>query len=195
LSEAKGMGINMKKRSWKKNINYTVVIALIVLVGCQALGSLDLSKSLVDAMLAKSQLSKQTITLDIKLDESKIKLTGEEAILLKLLSHIKLNLEQVKQESFEKVSVRGNFEVLNRSIPFQAYLSPSLLVLKIEGAKKPLVLDLAGKTVDSQTLMSLGIEKDILEQFTKKLTNDVNLHKVFLNYFVNGMPKGLHSIM
>jgi hypothetical protein len=182
------MGINMKKRSWKKIINYTVVIALIVLVGCQALGSLDLSKSLVDAMLAKSQLSKQTITLDIKLDESKIKLTGEEAILLKLLSHIKLNLEQVKQESFEKVSVRGNFEVLNRSIPFQAYLSPSLLVLKIEGAKKPLVLDLAGKTVDSQTLMSLGIEKDILEQFTKKLTNDVNLHKVFLNYFVNGMP-------
>jgi hypothetical protein len=183
----KGMFV-MKKKGWKKLISLFLVIALVALVGCQALGNLDLNKSLVDAMLAKSQMSKQSIALDIKLDESNAKLTGEAAIMIKLLSHLKLNLDQVKQESYEKMSVQGSIEVLSRSIPFQATISPTLLVLKVEGAKKPLVLDLAGKAVDSQSLLSLGIEKDIIEQFTKKLTSDVNLHKAILGYFVNGMP-------
>jgi hypothetical protein len=178
----------MKKRGWKKIISFTMVIALVALVGCQALGSLDLSKSIVDAMLANSQMSKQSITLDLKLDNSKSNWSEQEASVLKTLSHLKLNLEQVKQESLEKMSVRGNIEVLNRTIPFEAYVSPTLLVLKLQGAKKPLVLDLAGKAVDSQSLLSLGIERDIIEQFTSKLTKDVNLHKAALNYLVNGMP-------
>jgi hypothetical protein len=178
----------MKKRGWKKIISYTLVIALVALVGCQALGGLDLNKSLVDALLAKTQMSKQSITLDLKLNESNAKWSDEESTVLKLLSHLKLNLEQVKQESFEKMSVKGNLEVLSRTIPFEAFVSPTLLVLKLEGAKKPLILDLALKAGDSQSLLSLGIEKDIIEQFTSKLTNDVNLHKVILDYFVNGMP-------
>lgn len=178
----------MKKRGWKKLISLALVIGLVTLVGCQALGNLDLSKSLVDSMLAKSQMTKQSISLDVKMDESKGDVTGEEAIMLKLFSHLKLNLDQVKQESFEKMSVQGSIDVLSRNIPFQATISPTMLVLKIEGAKKPLVLDLAGKAIDAETLLSLGIEKDILEQFTSKLTNDVNLHKAILDYFVNGMP-------
>lgn len=179
----------MKKRGWKKIISLVLVIGLVTLVGCQALGNLDLNKSLVNAMLAKSQMSKQAISLDIKLDEKSINSMGEEATtVLKLLSHLKLNLDQVKQESFEKMSVQGSIDILSRHIAFQATVSPTLLVLKIEGAKKPLVLDLAGKAIDGESLLSLGIEKDILEQFTNKLTNDVNLHKAILGYFVNGMP-------
>ncbi|MEX2462320.1 MAG: copper amine oxidase N-terminal domain-containing protein [Paenibacillaceae bacterium] len=178
----------MKKRSWKKVVSLVMVVALIALVGCQALGNLDLNKSLVDAMLAKSQMSKKTIALDIKLDESNPTFTGEEATILKLLSHLRLNLDQVKQESFEKMSVQGSIDVLSRNIPFQATISPTLLVLKVEGAKKPLILDLAGKTTDSQSLLSLGIEKDIIEQFTNNLTHDVNLHKAIMGYLVNGMP-------
>jgi hypothetical protein len=134
----------VKKRGWKKFTGLSLVIALITLVGCQALGNLDLNKSLVDAMLAKSQMTKQSIAMDIKMDESKAAFTGEEAIFMKLLSHLKLNLDQVKQESSEKMSVQGSIDVLNRNIPFQATISPTLLVLKVEGAKKPLVLDLAG---------------------------------------------------
>jgi hypothetical protein len=178
----------MKKRGWKKIISLALVIGLITLVGCQALGNLDLNKSLVDAMVAKSQMTKQSITLDVKMDESKGEATGEEAIFMKLLSHLKLNLDQVKQESFEKMSVQGSIDILDRNIPFQATVSPTMLVLKVEGAKKPLVLDLAGKAMDGEALLSLGIEKDILEQFTSKLTNDVNLHKAILGYFVSGMP-------
>ncbi|CAK4836423.1 unnamed protein product [Aphanomyces euteiches] len=77
---------------------------------------------------------------------------------------------------------------MSRTIPFEAYVSPTLLVLKLEGAKKPLVLDLAGKAVDSEDLLSLGIEKDIIEQFTNKITKDVNLRRAALNYLVNGLP-------
>ncbi|QGQ96326.1 copper amine oxidase N-terminal domain-containing protein [Paenibacillus psychroresistens] len=178
----------MKKRAWKKLISFSLVIALVVLVGCQALGSLDLSKSIVDAMLANSQMSKQSLTLDLITDDSKTSKSDEESAVLKLFSHLKLNLDQVKQESLEKISVRGSLEVLNRTIPFEAFVSPTLLVLKLEGAKKPLVLDLAGKAIDSADLLSLGIEKDIIEQFTSKITKDVNLHKAALNFLVNGLP-------
>jgi hypothetical protein len=178
----------MQKRLLKKLISFTLVAALIVLVGCQAIGSLDLNKSLVDALLAKSQMSNQTIALDIKVDETNKSISESELALLKVLSHVKLNFEEVKQENQQKASIKGKIELLNRSIPFQAYISPTMLALNIEGAKKPLVLDLAGKTGDSQSLLPLGIEKDLIEQFTTRLTTDENLHKAIFNYFVNGMP-------
>jgi uncharacterized protein YqgQ len=178
----------MNKRISKKMISLLLVLALVVLVGCQALGSLDLNKSIIDAMIAKSQMSKETIALDIKVDESKTSLTGSELTMLKVLSHVKLKLDQINQESFEKFSINGKLEVLNRSIPFQATISPQMLVLKVEGAKKPLVIDLAGKAVDTEALLPLGIEKEMIEQFTDKLTNDVNLHKAIYGFLVNGMP-------
>jgi hypothetical protein len=178
----------MQKRVSKKMISIMLVIALVVLVGCQALGNLDLNKSIIDAMIAKSQMSKETFALDIKLDEKNSSLSGNELTMLKIFSHVKLKLDQINQESFEKVSVSGKFEVLNRSIPFQAFISPKLLVLKVEGAKKPLVIDLVGKAVDSEALLPLGIEKEMIVQFTDKLTNDVNLHKAIYGFFVNGMP-------
>jgi hypothetical protein len=178
----------MQKRIFKKIISITLVAALVVLVGCQALGSLDLNKSLVDALLAKSQMSNQTISLDIKLDENNKSMNESELAVLKVLSHLKLNFEEIKQESMQKVSVKGKIEVLNRSIPFQAYISPTMLALQIEGAKKPLVIDLAGQTDATQSLLPLGIEKDLIEQFTTKLATDEKLHKAIFSYFVNGMP-------
>jgi hypothetical protein len=178
----------MQKCILRKIISFTLIAALVVLVGCQALGSLDLNKSFIDALLAKSQMSRQTITVDFKLDEHNKSMSESELTLLKVLSHLKLTFEEVKQESLQKASVKGKIELLNRSIPFQAYISPTILSVKIEGAKKPLVLDLAGKMGDTQSLLPLGIEKDLIEQFTTKLTTDENLHKAIFSYFVNGMP-------
>lgn len=177
----------MGKRGWKKFISLGLVALLVILVGCQAIGSLDLNKALIDSMTAKSEMSRGSLALDIKLDDSNTS-NPEQTAMLKLLGSIKLNLDQVNQESTEKFSVIGSIVIAHKNIPFHATLSTTQLVLQIEGAKKPILLDLTGMTNSALALpLSLGLDQDLIEQMTKKLESE-SITKAILGFFVNGLP-------
>ncbi|MDB5053538.1 MAG: copper amine oxidase domain protein [Bacilli bacterium] len=177
----------MGKRGWKKFISLGLVALLVILVGCQAIGSLDLNKALIDSMTAKSEMSRGSLALDIKLDDSNTS-NPEQTAMLKLLGSIKLNLDQVNQESTEKFSVIGSIDIAHKKIPFHATLSTTQLVLQIEGAKKPILLDLTGMTNSALALpLSLGLDQDLIEQMTKKLESE-SITKAILGFFVNGLP-------
>ncbi|WP_127584195.1 copper amine oxidase N-terminal domain-containing protein [Paenibacillus koleovorans] len=175
----------MKRKSWrwKKLAAILSVVLVVVITSCQAISGFDVNKALVEAMVAKSMEGKGEYTLSLVLDE-KAQIDPSRLAMLKLFETVKVKLDSIKMESTAKLSMKGSALIAKYNIPFEAALNEEQMVLKIEGAKKPLVFDLAEAKGDAAAAQEMP---PFYTELQKKLS-DGELTSSMMAYLVKQLP-------
>lgn len=126
-----------------------LALTLVFVAGCQAIGGVDLNAVLKNTLKVTSSESKQTVELALQLDEELIaELPEEETALFKLISNVKLQLDNVKVENNTNASFDGTLTLGGIApIGFSLQMNEKSAVLEIEGAKQPFALDMTGATI------------------------------------------------
>lgn len=157
---------------------------MLVLGGCQAVGGVDLNKALLSSFDVQSMEGSGYLELTVESDGS-IDLGQEDKELLEVFGKTKIRLDHVKQENREMMSVKGAVELAKGAIPFQAHVSPDKLVIQVEGAKKPFVIDPA----NPNPLLEgpVGGQSAWLKSLSDQ-TKDPNFLKPLYSYLVGKLP-------
>lgn len=165
-----------------------LVCCLLVAAGCQTINGIDLNQALLRMMEVQSMEGSGTITLEFKLDDAAG--TGSQEELMKALNPLKLRLDHIKQQSPERLSVKGALEIPRGVIPFQASLTPEELAIQVEGAKVPVVLSLAESGFGSMAAGTPGAgpeQEKLMAELQSKLRSPEFIRPVNA-YFVNNLP-------
>lgn len=139
-----------------------LLLALMMLIaaGCQSAGGVDLNQTIKNSLFVKASESKSTYEFQLHLDEESLASFSEdeeELELLKLFSHMKLELDQVKMQNETHMSMTGNLilgEEEEASIGFAIRMDEKTLVLELDDAKVPFTFDLTGEKM----LEAYGLE-------------------------------------
>lgn len=141
---------------------------LAVLAGCQSIGGLNLVQVMDNAAQMTSAESSQTIRLEV-VPRAEAELTAEEAQVIKVINSLQLNLKHIAVQDTEHLSAQGDITYLEQRIPFQATLSPTQLLLQIEGMKRPLSISLQGEGLDAEVQAMVQNNQSMMQQMTRKL--------------------------
>ncbi|AZN40095.1 copper amine oxidase N-terminal domain-containing protein [Paenibacillus albus] len=116
-------------------------LVLIITAGCQALGGVDFNAMLKQTFKVTSLESKETIELKLLLKDAALeKLPKEEQELIKLISHITLQLDNVKTSQSGDMSAAGKLVLGDKEIGFNLAIDQKLVAINLEGAKNPIVI-------------------------------------------------------
>lgn len=187
--------MSMRKFGRKsKLIALLLTFTLVFVAGCQAVANLDLNTVLKNAIKVTSSEGKQTIELKLQLAEAAFDdMTEEEAALLKMISSVKVELDNVKVQDSSHVSLNGKLTLGDAtSIKFAVKASDKLAVIELEGAKQPYVLDLTGESmlalmgdvelpIEAEEVVPV-VDQESLTELGKQLIDAMG------TYAINGMP-------
>jgi hypothetical protein len=139
-----------------KLIVLLLAFTLVFAAGCQAISNLDFNTVLKNSLKVTSSEGKQSVELKLLLDEAAYEGSSkEELALMKLVSNLKLQLDNVKAQDNSHVSFDGSLILGDAtSIKFSLKMSDKLAVMELEGAKQPFVLDLTSEGLLGLTGMS-----------------------------------------
>lgn len=124
-----------------------LVFTLVFVAGCQSISNLDFHTVLKNSLKVTSSESKQSVELNLLLDEAAYEgFSEEELTLMNLVSNLKLQLDNVKMEDSSHVSFDGSLILGDAaSIKFSLKMSDTLAIMELEGAKQPYVLNLTSE--------------------------------------------------
>jgi hypothetical protein len=130
-----------------KLIVLLLAFTLVFVAGCQSVSNLDFNTVLKNSLKVKSSESNQSVELKLLLDEKAYEGAPEEELaLMKLVSNLKLQLDNIKSQDSTHVSFDGSLILGDAaSIKFSLKMSDKLAVMELEGAKQPFVLDLTSQ--------------------------------------------------
>lgn len=140
--------MNVRKSSRTlKSIMLMMALSLVFLAGCQAVGGVDFNTVLKQTLKVDSVEGKSSVELKLLLNEEPPEWYSEEDLAAyKLFSHAKLELNDIKTQDEEHFSMNGRLlfgEQLDTEIGFKLAASDSTLVLELDGAKQPFVIDIS----------------------------------------------------
>ncbi|MFD0715231.1 copper amine oxidase N-terminal domain-containing protein [Paenibacillus sp. GCM10027626] len=170
----------MKKRISGKRSVWLVMLAAIMLIaaGCQAVGGLDLNKTLKQAFQVNAYEGSQTIELKLQFAEDALRgAPADETALMRMLSNMKLQLDDIKMKDADHLSVSGLLALDNKQIGFSIAMDNKLAVLQLDGAKAPIVLELS----DDGSLME-GLSQESITAASKQMVEAV------ANYAIDNLP-------
>lgn len=148
----------MVKKKYGRLLALLLAFTLVFVAGCQAIGGVDFNKMLKNALKVTSSEGKQSLELQLHLNEDMMaEIPEDEAALINMISHIKLELDNVKMQDNSHASFDGSLQFGDdTSIGFAMQLSDTVAVIELEGAKQPYVLDMTGASY--LEMMGLGEE-------------------------------------
>jgi len=148
------MFLRFKPKRWLLAVLPAV---LLIAAGCQSIGGVDLSKALMNQLIVDSVQAKMDISLKITPDEATIdNMTTEEQDMLHALNGMKLILDEVKQENWQKASFKGRLVLIKGEIGFRGALDAMNLTLQVDGIDAPVVLPLAAQPLTGGEALGLG---------------------------------------
>ena len=168
-------------KGMKIKISLLVVLSALILfmAGCQAVGGVDLNSMLKQSLKITSGESNETVSFKMSLtDAAKKSMTAEELELYNLFTNFTLRIDEAKMEDASHQSIKGALVAGGTTIGFSLQADAARTVLRIDGAKRPVVLNTGSSSNgSSQSLQALGIE----------------MIDTASGYFINNMPnpKGL----
>jgi len=177
------------KRKFKKLGILLCALLTAVIIGCQAVGGLDLNEMILKQIEVGQQEMSQKLEVEVAFKED----MWEEAVNDPEASPEMIRfVESFKKTTFEithaKTDADGNYWMTGvfgfgkGSIPFTFHSDGKAIRLDLDGAKQPFVVDLAALAGDSdEAAQEEALRKPLMEQ-VRKLTRTV------ATYFVNNLP-------
>lgn len=176
----------MKKRNWSARLSLVLIAIVIVLAGCQPVGSVDVSKVMSGMFAVQSSEGASSVTLELTTDPA-ASLTPEEKRAIGLLNGLKVEITEMKQQSPAAFSAKGSLSYANVNIPFHMVSSDMNYTIQIEGAKKPIVINNANASMGAgSTLPSTPELQKQLEQLSQRAVEAMpKLSSFFTGNFPN----------
>jgi len=127
----------MKRKLW---ITLPLVLLLIVLSGCQAVGNLDIKNAMIRNLDVKSIESSQTISVHLTPSATA---DAEDIQLATIVNALQLNIDSAKLQADGKMSVQGSVQYSGQKLPYHIYLDEQGMTIDLEGAKQPIYISFA----------------------------------------------------
>ncbi|WP_339284798.1 copper amine oxidase N-terminal domain-containing protein [Paenibacillus sp. FSL R5-0486] len=152
-----------------------LVLLMVVLTGCQAVGGIDVGKAMANGASIKSGESRQSMNINI--EPAKEFATEKDLEMIELINSISLDIDQAKMKDAKTASIKGTLSMEGTKLPFHLSMNESQLVIDLDGAQKPLYMSL-DTFQDAQALPMVdtkALEKQ-LEELSPKLFSFVLKH-------------------
>ncbi|CAM4304594.1 copper amine oxidase N-terminal domain-containing protein [Paenibacillus xylanexedens] len=152
-----------------------LVLLMVVLTGCQAVGGVDVGKAMANGASIKSGESRQSMNINI--EPAKEFATDKDLEMIELINSISLDIDQAKMKDAKTASIKGTLSMEGTKLPFHLSMNESQLVIDLDGAQKPLYISL-DTLQDAQALPMVdtkALEKQ-LEELSPKLFSFVLKH-------------------
>ncbi|WP_338707343.1 copper amine oxidase N-terminal domain-containing protein [Paenibacillus amylolyticus] len=152
-----------------------LVLLMVVLTGCQAVGGVDVGKAMANGASIKSGESRQSMKINI--EPAKEFATDKDLEMIELINSISLDIDQAKMKDAKTASIKGTLSMEGTKLPFHLSMNESQLVIDLDGAQKPLYMSL-DTFQDAQALPMVdtkALEKQ-LEEISPKLFSFVLKH-------------------
>ncbi|WP_342553415.1 copper amine oxidase N-terminal domain-containing protein [Paenibacillus sp. FSL R7-0652] len=146
-----------------------LVLLMVVLTGCQAVGGVDVGQAMVNNTNLKSGESKQSIHINIEPDSQFA--TSEDLAMIKRINSISLNIDHAKMKDTETASVKGSLSMEGTKLPFHLTVDKSGMTIDVDGAQKPVYISL--DTLGGAETMLLPLDTKELEKQMKQLSPKV----------------------
>ncbi|WP_322907485.1 copper amine oxidase N-terminal domain-containing protein [Paenibacillus campi] len=124
----------MKRKLW---ITLPLVLLLIVLSGCQAVGNLDVKNAMIRNLDVQSLESNQTFSLQLTPSASA---SVGDRLVATMLNSSKLVIDSAKMQSATEMSLVGAVEYSGQRLPFHMYMNPDGIAINLDGAKQPIYI-------------------------------------------------------
>lgn len=132
----------MLTKKWTWLVSAVLIVLMFALTGCQTVQGLDLAQAIHTSAAVKSSQSKSSLKLELVPGDTS-KLTAEEKAALTALQNVNIDLAVLQQDP-QHLSAEGKLTYSKGSVPFKLSTDSLKATLSIEGAKKPIVLDVLG---------------------------------------------------
>ncbi|PJN64487.1 hypothetical protein PAEAM_07910 [Paenibacillus sp. GM1FR] len=152
-----------------------LVLLMVVLTGCQAVGGVDVGKAMANGASIKSGESRQSMNINI--EPAKEFATEKDLEMIELINSISLDIDQAKMKDAKTASIKGTLSMEGTKLPFHVSMNESQLIIDLDGAQKPLYMSL-DTFQDAQALPMVdtkALEKQ-LEEISPKLFSFVLKH-------------------
>ncbi|REK52123.1 MAG: hypothetical protein C6W55_17440 [Thermobacillus sp.] len=172
----------MRMRKW---LALAFAALLLFAAGCQAVQGVDLNGVLKQSF--KTTAAEGSLTYEFELDLSKEllnELAGEEeaAAILPLLTHVKLQIDEYKVKDPWNISMRGTLWLGDIGIGFSAQMADTLMVVELDGASAPIVIDLSAA---DEELSDVALSDEQLRQTQEMMLKFLESSG---DYLVDNMP-------
>jgi len=173
---------------YRKLLAAMLAVTMLIAAGCQSISNVDLNKVIKNSLLVKSGESKSSLEFQLLLDEASLNEWDEqEAALLKLISHVKLEVNEAKVQDQYHMSYKGNIVLGGETrIGFSAKFSKELGMIEIEGAKAPFTFDMTGRTLNS--MLGYDIEEEPQVDDAVATAFGYDLINKASGYFIDNLP-------
>lgn len=178
-----------------------LVLLMVVLTGCQAVGGVDVGKAMANGASIKSGESRQSMNINI--EPAKEFATEKDLEMIELINSISLDIDQAKMKDAKTASIKGTLSMEGTKLPFHVSMNESQLVIDLDGAQKPLYMSL-DTFQDAQALPMVdtkALEKQLEEisprlfSFVlKHLSNPKNISVTPVQESVNGEALSLSKL-
>lgn len=184
-------------KKWIRSIMITVLAAtMLIAAGCQNIGTLNLNEALSKSLTVQSAESKQSITLELDMNEQYFAYFDVEAEgLFELLKKISIDIDSAKVDKDGNASLNGALRLANKeAINFSMQMDANVLVFQMDGAKQPfyLPMDLGiEELVGSEAVNQEKLQQKVAEAQQAQLQLVEKLGKYMIAKFPN--PEGLEA--
>lgn len=176
----------MTRKGWRRLGVALGTLLLALLVGCQAVGGLDLTSMIVKQLSVESGESSSSI--DIQLDWDKDALAKEDPEAAKiedLFSQIKLQIDHAVVGKDGQISMEGQLGLAGGAIPFSLIKGTNAFVMRVEGIDQPLVIETSeaeGLFLNSTASGENTADVDAYQELLRKIGTEA------ASYFVGHLP-------
>ncbi|MBB6670921.1 hypothetical protein [Cohnella nanjingensis] len=177
----------MKKKRMRRIGGVIAALLLTVLVGCQAVGGLNLNDMIVNQLDVKSSEGRGTIEVAFDWDDEGLAAAGEEAKQkIEWFRKITLQIDEMKSDEQKGIYLNGAISFGKGSIPFVLQADKEKMLLRVSGAERPLVLDMAATGGQIPGLGDLGFgdagKEQAMQEAVKQLVRQA------ASYLVGHLP-------
>ncbi|MCP1187372.1 copper amine oxidase N-terminal domain-containing protein [Paenibacillus sp. 1781tsa1] len=178
-----------------------LVLLMVVLTGCQAVGGIDVGKAMANGASIKSGESRQSMNINI--EPAKEFATEEDLEMIELINSISLDIDQAKMKDAKTASIKGTLSMEGTKLPFHLSMNESQLVIDLDGAQKPLYISLdtfqeaqALPMVDTKALEKQleELSPKLFSFVLKHLSNPKNISVTPVQESVNGEALSLSKL-
>lgn len=162
----------MKKKMW---VALPLVVLLIVLSGCQAVGGFDVKNAMLRNLDIQSSDSSQTLSVKLTPSETA---TAEDMQLITIVNSSKLVIDSAKMQSMNVISVTGAVEYMGQRLPFQLYMDQKGMTIDLEGAKQPIYIsfDMDQQLGGLSANLNMGALREQQMEFAKSVGSFLFTH-------------------
>lgn len=151
----------MKNRKW---VILPLVLLLVLLSGCQAVGNLDINSAMVGDLKVKSIESKQSLAVQLTPTSTA---SAQERQLATVLNGMQLNIDHAKLQDNGNVSIEGGIAYSGMTLPFQMFMDTKGVTIALSGAQKPLYIPLT--TEEQMAFLPGNLTMNQIEDQAKEL--------------------------